>query len=74
MNTKPTSFRLTSDAKTNLERIAKDYGVTPNKVVNVLLTHQEKHPFMENQTAASHVVEDWYTDKRLAKLLPPSPE
>jgi len=70
MTTKPRSFRLTPEAAANLERLAAEYRMSENKVVNILLTEliAIKERTLVNPTCAARILEDRNTDMVLNRL------
>ena len=66
--TSPRSFRLSQEAADNLALLAKDYGISENKIVNLLLTEKSWQQYMENPTIAAEIVEKYYTNKVHSKM------
>jgi len=56
------SFRLTPEAAANLDKIANDYKITPNKIINLLLTENTQTPYLENNTKAAEIIEEYFAD------------
>ena len=70
MTTKPRSFRLTPEAAANLERLATDYRMSENKIVNILLTElvAVRDRTLEDPTCAARILEDRNTDMVLRRI------
>lgn len=62
------SFRLTESAAANLDRLAADYKISANKVINILLTQAEReYKFLENPLGAAYILEDYFEDLQMRR-------
>ena len=61
MTTKIHSFRLTPDAYENISRLATEYDFSESKILNIILT-AKGHDYMENNTAASEILESYWSN------------
>lgn len=68
MANQPRSFRLTPEAASELESLAKFYELSENRVVNILLTWKDTQSAMEDKHTAIEILEAYHTDKVLSRI------
>lgn len=66
MSASPRSFRLSPEAQKNLTGIAEDYGLSENKVINLLLTE----PYNDTQLTNAERIIKTYLVKKLNSRAP----